>query len=68
MSWKHDLDALIESTMAFAQDVGGQHAPELPPVLRLVEQALRETPNPAPATRMAPMVFPASERDQIRPA
>jgi hypothetical protein len=66
MSWRHDLDALIESTTAFVQDVGGQYAPELPPVLRTVEQALRETPNPAPAARVAPMVFPASERDEIR--
>jgi hypothetical protein len=35
MNWKHDLDALIESTMNFVQDVKRQHRPvsELPGAL-----------------------------------
>jgi hypothetical protein len=44
MSWKHELDALIESTMTFVQDVKRQHPAELQAALRTAEQALLDTP------------------------
>ncbi len=62
-----DLDALIESTMPSANDVKRQPVPELPVALKIAEQALAETSkpikSPAPIT---PMVWPTSERDEIR--
>ena len=63
MNWKQELDALIESTMAFARDVTRQPTPDLPVALRTAEQTL---PNPVdqPAT-IAQIVWP-SERDEIR--
>jgi hypothetical protein len=63
MSWKQDLDALIESTMAFARDVQRQSIPDLPVAMRTAEQALADTSKPIPPS---PMVWPASERDEIR--
>ena len=44
MNWKHDLDALIESTMNFVQDVKRQHQPnsELPGALSTVEEMLAD--------------------------
>ena len=68
MNLKQELDALIESTMAFANDVKQrQPIPNLPAALRTAEQALADTPKPimTPAT-VAPTVWPASERDEIR--
>jgi hypothetical protein len=64
MNWKQELDALIESTMAFARDVKCEPFPDLPAALRTAEQTLADTPNPVdqPAT---PIVWP-SERDEIR--
>jgi hypothetical protein len=49
MNWKQELDALIESTMAFARGVTRQPIPDLPVALRTAEQTL---PNPVdqPAT------------------
>jgi hypothetical protein len=63
MNWKQELDALIESTMAFARDVTRQPIPDLPVALRTAEQTL---PNPVdqPAT-IAQIVWP-SEHDEIR--
>jgi hypothetical protein len=63
MNWKHELDALIGSTMAFARDLTRQPIPDLPVALRTAEQTL---PNPVdqPAT-IAQIVWP-SERDEIR--
>jgi hypothetical protein len=65
MNWKQDLEALIESTMAFAKDFERQPTPELPVALRTAEQALAETPIP-PVSAIPPNVLPTSERDEIR--
>jgi hypothetical protein len=68
MNLKQELDALIESTMAFANDVKRrQPIPDLPVAMRTAEQALADTSKPitAPAT-IAPAVRPASESDEIR--
>ena len=64
MDWKRDLDALIESTMAFVKDVKRrQPIPDLPLALRTAEQALADTSKPI----QPPVSFaPASERDEIR--
>ena len=44
MKWKLELDALIESTMAFAKDIKrGQPIADLPDAMRTAEQALAET-------------------------
>jgi hypothetical protein len=46
MNWKHDLDALIESTMNFVQHVKRQHQPvsELPGALSTAEAMLGDEP------------------------
>jgi len=47
MNLKQELDALIESTMAFANDVKQrQRIPDLPLALRAAEQALADTSKP----------------------
>jgi len=67
MNWKQELDALIESTMAFARDVKRQPIPDLPVAMRTAEQALVDTPNPVDqAATIAPIVRSTSERDAIR--
>ena len=69
MKWKLELDALIESTMAFAKDIKrGQPIADLPVAMRTAEQALADTSTPIPPrTTIAPtVVLPASERDEIR--
>jgi hypothetical protein len=63
MHWKQELDALIESTMAFARDVQRQPIPDLPVAIRTAEQALAEPSKPIPPI---PTVRPASERDEIQ--
>jgi hypothetical protein len=68
MNLQQELDALIESTMAFANNVKRrQPIPEMAVALRAAEQALADTakPIPLPITIM-PTVWPASERDEIR--
>ncbi len=67
MDWKLELDALIESTMAFANDVKRRSIPDIALAHRIAEQALADTskPIPLPAT-ITPMTWPASERDEIR--
>ena len=60
MSWKHDLDALIESTMG-VQDLNREYPAELQAASRTAEQALLDTP-----TVPAPNILPVSESDQIR--
>ena len=50
MNWKQEIDALIESTMAFARDVNRQPIPDLPVAMGTA----------------APIVRPTSERDEIR--
>ena len=67
MDWNRNLDALIESTMAFVKDVKRQPIPDLPLALRTAEQALADTSKPIPPPiTIAPTVWPASERDEIR--
>jgi hypothetical protein len=67
MDWKLELDALIESTMAFAREVKPQSISELALIVRTAEQTLAETskPTPLPAV-IRPMTLPTSERDEIR--
>jgi hypothetical protein len=62
MHFKQGLDALIESTMAFAKDVKHQPVPDLSAVMGTAEQALTDTSKPIPPITIAP----ASERDEIR--
>ena len=63
-NWKHELDALIESTMAFAKDVKRESILELP---RTAEKAPTDTGKPvAPHATNTPIVLPMSERDEIR--
>ena len=55
MNWKQEIDALIESAMAFARDVKRQPIPDLqdlPVAMRTAEQTPADTPNPVdrPAT------------------
>jgi hypothetical protein len=67
MDWKLELDALIENTMAFANQVKRKPIPELAIAMKTAEQALAESPKPvaAPANN-TPVAFPTSERDEIR--
>src|ERR1700682_6412893 len=46
MDWKRDLDALIESTRAFANDVKRQPIPNLPAAITAAEQVLADTSKP----------------------
>ena len=48
MNWKLELDALVESTIAFARDVEHQPIPILPVAVRTAEQALADTSKPIP--------------------
>jgi len=65
MDWKLELDALIESTMAFANQVKRKPVPDLPIAMKTAEQALAESPKPPPAN-IARIVLPTLERDEIR--
>ena len=67
MNWKLELHELIESTMAFANEIKrGQPIP-LPDALGTVEQALADTLTPIPPpTMIAPAVLPVSQREEIR--
>ena len=62
MNWKQDLDALIESTMAFAKDVKHQPVPDLSAVMGTAAQALTDTSKPIPPITIAS----TSGRDEIR--
>ena len=62
MNWKLELDALVESTMAFARDVERQRIPDLPVAVRTAEQALADTSKPIPPITIAS----TSGRDEIR--
>ena len=68
MKWKLELDALIESTMAFAKDIKrGQPSADLPVAMRTAEQALAETSTPIPPpTTTAPTDSLAAQRNEIR--
>jgi hypothetical protein len=62
-----ELDALIESTMAFARHVNRQPRPQVAASLRPVEQALGPAPEPPkPRSLMPTIVWSVSERDQIQ--
>jgi hypothetical protein len=63
MNWKLELDALVESTMAFARDVERQRIPALPVAVRTAEQALADTSKSIP---LLAAITAASERDEIR--
>jgi hypothetical protein len=56
---KNELDALIESTMAFARDVNRQPISQLAPLAVTPERVEPRTPIPS-------IMLPLSERDQIR--
>jgi hypothetical protein len=67
MDWKQNLDALIESTMAIVKDVTREPIPDWPLALRTAEQTLADTSKPIAArATVAPRVWLASERDEIR--
>src|SRR3954451_12192066 len=68
MSWKRDLDALIESTMEFVNEVKPRAIPEMPVAMAAAEQALAETWKRIPSltTGFTPPARPTSERDEIR--
>jgi hypothetical protein len=63
MNWKLELDALVESTMAFARDVERRRITDLPVAVRTAEQALADTSKSIP---LPAAITPASERDEIR--
>ncbi len=68
MNVRQELDALIQSTLAFANDVRRRQPNlDLPVALRAAQQALADTskPTPPPVT-ITPTVWPASARDEIR--
>jgi hypothetical protein len=64
MDWKPELDALIESTMALANDVKIQSISDLALEVSAAEQALAYASRPIPLPS-APMTRPTSERDEI---
>jgi len=64
MNLQQELDALIEITMAYANDVKRrQRIPQLPIAVRAAEQALAETSTSVPQSITMP---PRSQRDEIR--
>jgi hypothetical protein len=65
MDWRRELDALIESTIAFAKDVKPKPISNLGPVVR-AEQPLAHKSKPIlPPVANTPMTWPRSERDEI---
>jgi hypothetical protein len=58
MDWQRELDALVESTMAFTKDVKPKPISDL----KALADTLKPTPIPAANT---PMIWPTSERDEI---
>ena len=68
MSWKRDLDALVESTVEFVNEVKPRAIPEMTVAMRAAEQALAQTRKPIPSvtTGLTPPALPTSERDEIR--
>jgi hypothetical protein len=64
---KNELDALIESTMAFARDVNRRPIPERAGELGATEQTFAPTPEVVEHRTPIPSVsLPMSESDQIR--
>src|SRR3954466_15697870 len=63
----NELDALIESTMAFARDVNRQAIPGQAAELRATEQTFAPIPEGVEHRTPVPSIsLPMSERDQIR--
>jgi hypothetical protein len=63
----NELDALIESTMAFARLVNRQAKPQVAASVRTAEQSLGPAPeSPKPRSPMPTIVWSVSERDQIQ--
>jgi hypothetical protein len=64
MTWKAELEALIEETRAHAKAVQGKTLCPIAPI-KLVEQAIAEPPRSTP---FEPMNWPSvdSEREEIR--
>jgi hypothetical protein len=63
-SWRNDLDALVQESMAFVRCAQPSVAePAVESVLVVVEQALTEPP---PRASPAPMTWPLSEREEIK--
>jgi hypothetical protein len=60
MNWKLELDALVESTMAFARDVERRRIPDLPVAVRTAEQALADT------SKSIPLPLPLRQRQNAR--
>jgi hypothetical protein len=63
MGWKEDRDALVAQTMAFVKNARDEHV-KFKPNLGIVEQVLAEPPKPVAA--FAPMIWPISEREEIK--
>ena len=69
MKWKLELDALIESTMAFAKDIKrGQPIADLPVAKRTAEQALADTSTPIPLPRPTPRFTLTSSTLNLQPS
>jgi hypothetical protein len=67
MHWKQELDALIENTMALANQVKRKPIPDLAIAMKTAERALAETTGPvAPPANAKPTAFSTPERDEIR--
>ena len=67
MNLRQELDALIESTLAFANEVERrQPIPSLSGALRIAEQTLANTSKPLAAPAAVVPVWPWSERDEIQ--
>jgi len=65
MTWKQELDELIQTTMALARDAGRDHLTRTPKHVSAAEQTiLKQLVEPRPV--FSPMARPASERDAIQ--
>ena len=69
MSWKQELDQLIQTTMAFASDARRGHpTPRTPSHVSASERTILDTLKQVvePRQGFSPMAFPTSERDAIQ--
>jgi hypothetical protein len=68
MTWKQELDELIQTTMAFARDAGRDRLTRTPDHVSAAEQTILDTLKQLaePRTVFSPMAWPASERDAIQ--
>jgi hypothetical protein len=63
MTWQEDRDALVEQTMTFVKNARDQHV-KFKPNPGIVAQVFAEAPKPVAA--FAPMIWPISEREEIK--